>query len=254
MNRIFIIIITLLLSLNISAQKNETFKPGEELYYKVKYGFLLGGKGSLKVSKKMLNGKEVIHTKAVGRTAGIFASLYNVKDIYESYINPTNDLPVKSVRSIKEGNYKRYDEASYNRDSNYVYSSRKEDTVRVANNAQDILSCFYFARRHVFNDNMVKGDSISLETYFAGEPFTIKILYKGKEVIDTKFGNILCYKFTPLVEKGRVFQEKDNVLIYISADENKIPIRAKFKIFLGSLVCELDGFRGLSNSFKVKTR
>jgi len=252
MIRILLLVITIFIALNTSAQNSTTFKPGEELYYKIKYGFLLGGKGTLKVSKRMLDGKEVIHTEAVGITAGIFGTVYNVRDVYESYINPENDLPLKSIRNIREGRYRRYDEAVFQRDSNFVYSSRKKDTVRIAQNAQDILSCFYFARKHVFNESLTKGDSVNMETYFAGEPFTVKILYHGKEMIETKFGNVICYKFTPLVEKGRVFKEEDNITIYISADDNKIPILIKFKILIGSLVCELDAFRGLSNSFKVK--
>lgn len=246
-----LLIIIMILSLNTYAQEKTTYKAGEELYYKVKYGFLLGGRGTLKVNKRILNGKEVTHTEAIGTTAGILGTLYTVRDVYESFINPVNDLPIKAIRNIREGNYRRYDEAFFHRNSGFVYSSRKKDSIKIDYNAQDILSCFYYARKHLFNDSLVKGDSINMETYFAGEPFTVKILYKGIKIIETKFGKIRCYKFTPLVEKGRVFKEKDNITIYISADENKIPILIKFNILIGSLVCELDAFRGLSNSFKV---
>lgn len=251
MNRILLFITISFLSLSMNAQNKVPYKTGEELYYNFNYGFFLGGKGSLKVSTVYIEGKEIIHTEAIGVTAGILGALYNVRDVYESYIDPNTDLPIKHIRNIKEGNYRRYDEAIFNRENSTVYSSRKKDTVRVAKKAHDILSVFYFARKYLFKKNMQIGDTINLQTYFAGDKMTAKILYKGKETLKTKFGGILCYKFTPLVEKGRVFKEENNIEVFISADDNRIPIKIRFEIWLGALVCELDAYRGLSNSFKV---
>jgi hypothetical protein len=254
MIRIFIIIALSISTLNTRAQTKVPFKTGEELYYNFNYGFLLGGKGTLKVQTVYIDGRQLIHTKAVGKTAGIFSSLYNVRDVYESYIDPVTDLPVKHIRNIKEGRYRRYDEAIFNRDSSTVFSSRKNDTVRVAQRAHDILSVFYFARKHIFKKGMKKGDTISFDTYFAGKTFKARILYKGKETIDTKFGGIVCYKFNPIVKKGKLFKKENSIEVFISADDNKIPIRIRFEIWLGALVCELDAYRGLSNSFRVITK
>lgn len=251
MNRILLFIAISIFSLSVKAQNIVPYKGGEELYYNFNYGFFLGGKGSLKVNTIHIDGKEITHTEAIGVTAGIFGALYNVRDVYESYIDPETDLPIKHIRNIKEGNYKRYDEAIFNRNNSTVYSSRKKDTIRVAKKAHDILSMFYFARKHLFVENMQIGDTINLETYFAESKMTVKILYKGKRNIKTKFGKVPCYKFTPLVEKGRVFKERNNIEVFISADDNRIPIKIRFEIWLGALVCKLDAYRGLSNSFKV---
>lgn len=251
MKSILIIILISLFSLFVKSQNIEPFKSGEELFYNINYGFFLGGKASLKVNTVYLNDKKLIHTEAIGETAGIFKAIYNVRDVYESFIDPKTELPVKHIRNIKEGKYKRYDIAIFNRDSSTVYSSLKKDTVRVAQKAQDILSVLYFARKHIFKKNMKMGDTISFDTYFAENTFKAKILYKGLETIETKFGYIICYKFNPLVQKGKLFKKEDNIEVFISADDNKIPIRISFEIWIGSLVCELDAYRGLNNSFKV---
>ena len=248
---IYITIVILLLTSSLHGQTTSPYKEGEQLNYVIRYGFILGGKGSLTIKKHTIDGKELIHTKAEGSSAGILGTMYDVFDVYESFIDPKTDLPVRCIRSIKEGRYRRYDDATFNRNNNTVYSSRKKDTVRIEKNAHDILSLFYYARKHIFNSTMKIGDTVQFEAYFAGKPFTMKILYKGISTIKSKFGKISCYKFTPLVERGRVFREEDNLEVFISADQNKIPIKIRFEIMIGALVCELDSFKGLCNSFRV---
>lgn len=229
----------------------KVYSAGEKLNYIIRYGFFVGGKASLEVNKAKLNNQDILHMKVIGKSAGILSAVYNIKDVYESFVDPETDLPVKAIRNIKEGRYRRFNIAFFDRDSNTVYSTRKKKIVKVKPNALDILSAFYYARKHHFNDNMVKNDTIVLETFFAEEPFTLSIIYKGTETIRTKFGKVKCYRFFPIVERGRVFREDDDLSIWITADKNKIPIKIKFDIIIGSLVCELDSFGGLSNSFKV---
>jgi len=247
---LFYILILICSLSSVNGQNSCPFKDGETLYYSIRFGFILGGKGCLEIKLDTINDKKVFHSKAIGRTAGIF-SIYKIEDIYESYIDPETDLPIKAIRNIKEGSYRRYDIATFDRKRNTVFSSRKNDTISVAKNALDILSIFYYARKHLSMHSAQIGDTISFNTYFATERFPIKILYKGNDTLRTKYGRIPCYEFSPLVKVDEVFQEKDNVKVYLSSDKNRIPIKIKFELFLGSLVCELDGFKGLKNSFKV---
>lgn len=256
---IVVLIITLLLSFggisqnlsNNNEPQEQVFSAGEKLNYNIRYGFFIGGKASLSVSNGKINNKDILHMKVVGKSAGVLSAVYNIKDVYESFVDPETDLPVKAIRNIREGRYRRYNVAFFNRDSNTVYSSRKRNIVKVKPNSLDILSAFYYARKHHFNDNMQINDTIVMETFFSEEPFKLSIIYKGMETIRTKFGKVKCYRFFPIVERGRVFREDDDLSIWITADKNKIPIKIKFDIIIGSLVCELESFGGLSNTFKV---
>jgi len=67
----------------------------------------------------------------------------------------------------------------------------------------------------------------------------------GKEVIKTKFGKVKSLKFRPLVQKGRVFKEQESLTIWISDDQNKIPLRIKATLKVGSLRADLTRFKGL---------
>ncbi len=81
--------------------------------------------------------------------------------------------------------------------------------------------------------------------------YPFKLRFLGTEIIKTTFGKIKTLKFRPLVQAGRVFKENESVTIWITADDNKIPIKLKAFLAVGSLRAELDAYKGLANSFKI---
>lgn len=101
---------------------------------------------------------------------------------------------------------------------------------------------------------MVPGESIVIDMFFDDEVYKFKLKYIGREDIDTKFGIIPTMVFRPYVQSGRVFKEQESLTVWISDDDNKMPIRIKASLAVGSLKADLDGFKGLKNSFKVKVK
>lgn len=83
------------------------------------------------------------------------------------------------------------------------------------------------------------------------EIFKFKMRYLGKEVLRTKFGKVETLKFRPYVQSGRVFKAKESLTVWISNDENRAPVRIKASLRVGSIVADLEGFKGLKNSFKI---
>ena len=73
----------------------------------------------------------------------------------------------------------------------------------------------------------------------------------GREIIKTKFGKVSCLIFRPYVQSGRVFKEKESLTVWISDDDNKIPLLIKADLTVGSLKASLIEFRGLKHSFKI---
>ena len=83
------------------------------------------------------------------------------------------------------------------------------------------------------------------------ENFGFKLKYIGKEVIRTKFGKVKTLKFRPYVMAGRVFKEEESLTLWVSNDKNRIPLRIKADLAIGSLRADLDAFKGLKHSFKI---
>jgi len=255
--RIFIVLL-IIISVILSSQNNpkltiNAYQEGERLEYSLNYGFITGGHVLFTVKDSVLNGIHTNYLVMQGKSSGVLDALFKIRDKYSSFIDIKTDQPVKSIRDIREGRYKYYNEVLYdyeseNNDSITILSKRSGE-VRVPKDIQDVVSAFYFARKFYFNDSMRKGESISFETYFGDEIFPLKIKYKGVETIKTKFGKIECYLFHPITEVGRSFKTEEDMKLWVSRDENRIPVRVAVNLKVGSFVCELEKFRGLKNSF-----
>jgi hypothetical protein len=250
MKSVLPIIFFLLAHFNLFAQfnqevlRNKPYQPGEKLTYTIKFGPIIGGTASMSIKHVKYNNKTVYHSVAEGRTIGVAEKLYNVKDIFESYFDIHTGLPHRLIRDVKEGNYKKHEEALFDHTNNTAYSLRLDSTLSVPHEILDMLSLLYFIRS--LNYNKIKpGDVIRTITYFDDEIYPFDIRYKGKEVIKTKHGRIRCHRFDPVVEPGRMFDSEDDMQIWLSDDMNVIPIKVRFDLLVGSLRMELDQFANL---------
>ena len=123
-----LIIWLLFLPLSVFAQFNQEilqerpFKAGEKLTYTIKFGPIVGGTASIVIKQVTYKNQPVYHSVAQGKTIGLAEKLYSVKDVFESYFDMQTGLPHKLVRDVKEGNYKKHEEAFFDRKLNTAYS------------------------------------------------------------------------------------------------------------------------------------
>lgn len=224
-------------------RKVGVFKPGETLKYEMSYGWIKGGEASLKLDQVNYNGKKAYHVKAVGKTTGIAHTLYNVKDVYESYFNPSTGKPYKSVMNLKEGKYRNYNEVYYNHSTGTITSKKSGKKKLGKKDVFDIVSAFYHLRRSL--DDLKINQKVVVHTYFHDEPWDLIVRFKGYETIKTGLGKIRCMKFKPIVIEG-TFENEDALDIWISADKNRVPVRVKMKLFVGSFKTDLTDYSGLT--------
>jgi hypothetical protein len=83
--------------------------------------------------------------------------------------------------------------------------SLKSGDHKAPSNVLDVLSAFYYARRHLFSNKLEKDEVIDLYTFFDDEFFPIKVKFKKIEKVRTKFGKIMCLKFIPLLGDKKPF-------------------------------------------------
>lgn len=235
------------------------YKPGEKIKYNIHYGFITGGKATLELKIDTSTGTELWHSKLEGRTLGIIDVLFKVLDIYESFMNPETELPVRSIRNISEGNYKKYNVVDFDHttrsDSAIIKSDLSGEHITQPG-IHDILSCFYWFRNHVLPNigTIRKGETITIMTWFTDELYPIKVRYIGTEEVKTRFGRIKCYKFNPVTEIGRLFKTEEDISIWVSADKNFLPVKIRFDIFVGAFIVDMESYEGLAYPLEFKTK
>ena len=114
-----------------------------------------------------------------------------------------------------------------------------------------MMSAFYYLRNNVDTKNLAVGEEFSINMFFDKENFDFKLKFLGRETVNTKFGNVPSLKFRPYVQSGRVFKEQESLTVWISDDENKIPLRLQADLVVGSIKADLEAYKGLKKSFRI---
>lgn len=245
----------LFLALSVTAQE-KSFKDGEWFKFRVYYGFLNAGYATLEVSEKNLNGKDVYHVQGYGRNTGLSRIFFKVEDIYETYLDKEKDIPYRFIRNIHEGGYTRDIQVDFDHEANeaLVHDKKKgtKEKYPFPDNVQDMLSTFYYLRNHININTIQEGDVTDVDMFYGDETFKFRLKFLRREVLKTKFGKIPTLVFRPYVESGRVFKEKESLTVWISDDKNKIPLKIKAELAVGSLNADLEEYKGLRHWFKIQ--
>ena len=240
-------------TLLLSQEVQPAFQSGEFLRYKMSYsGFLRAGTATLEVSEVALNGKNVFYAKGRGWTTGMIKWFFEVEDLYESYFDKQQTKPYLFKRKINEGGYKKHRITTFNHMSSQAYIQdflAQKDTTVAFKNVQDIMSSFYYLRNKDVR-MLKKGDDLRLDMFLDLQVYPFKLRFLGKQVIKTKFGKVNTLVFRPYVQSGRVFKAEESVTVWITDDRNKIPIRMRASLAVGSLRAELESYKGLVSPFK----
>jgi hypothetical protein len=256
MNKFLLLIISIAITQVSIAQNDSAYKEGEWFKFKMSYsGFFKAGEATMSVSESTYKGKPVYHIVGKGKTTGAIKWFFKVRDKYESYIDKTSGLPYRFIRNINEGGHKKNVEIEFDHTANKAYVNdkkrKKKSTVDTNENVQDLVSAFYYLRNNYDMSTIKPGDYVMLNMFFDKENFPFKLKFLGKEVLKTKFGKINTLKFRPYVMAGRVFKESESLTLWVSADKNKMPLRIKADLSVGSLRADLEAFKGLKHPFNI---
>ena len=233
--------------------EHQAFKVGEKLRYRLHYGFIDAGEATitLKACDKKINGRTLIHAEGVGRTISAFDWFYKVRDRYETYMDAEGVFPWIFIRRVNEGGF------IINQDYSFLQHKNKVDngagkTFDSPDMVQDMISSFYYARTLDFQ-NAKPGDIFTIPMFYDDTNFPLKIKFAGRETINVRAGKFRCLKFVPVVEKGRIFKSEEDLTVWVTDDNNKIPLLAKAKILIGSIKMEVVEYTNLASPIsKVK--
>jgi hypothetical protein len=236
-------------------QKPEAYGVGEWLKFRIHYGMVNAGYATLELKEATRNNRKCFYAVGHGYTSGMSRFFFKVDDHYQSVFDQETTKPFQYLRKIDEGGYTKNQEGFFNQEKNTVlvkdYKHKTEKNISVTENVQDIVSSFYYLRNHPNVDKLKPGESIMIDMFFDDEIYKFKLKFVGRETLSTKFGKTKTMIFRPLVQSGRVFKEQESLTVWVSDDQNKVPLRIKASLAVGSIKADLDGFKGLKNPFMV---
>ena len=238
--------------------KQQAFRRGESLTFLAAYnsritGNVVAGEARLEVipGSTADNGAKTMHLVAQAHTRGLFNLFFKVENRYDSYLNEENLLPLRFVRNIREGRYRRLDDVFFDREMNLAYSPR--DTISIPPDVQDVISLLYFVRT-LNLESAMEGDFFTIPYHLSDSVYMTRILFEGREQITTGLGTFHTFRLSPQVEDETIFGHSYPMTFWFSADENKIPLLIESALVVGSLRLELKEYKGLRNELRSRVR
>ena len=237
----------------VSFSETPVFNFGEKLTFRVHYSGMTGGELTTVLNRTRHHGQDIFHAVLTGRTTGVANRIYRVFDVYESYFDPTTNLPYRAISNIQEGSYRFFNDVSFHREGTNFVTCRHHGRVEVPENTLDMAAVLHYVRRMDLQ-SLRMNDTISLSTYFGRRLFPFHIVFKGRETITINSGTYRCFKFMPVTEVGRAFKNEDDMTVWFSDDQNRIPVSIRFNLRVGSFRCDLVSTENLMFPLSAKIR
>lgn len=225
---------------------NTTFSPGEKIYFDVyfKWGILMpkAGTAVMSIDDVSFRDKEAVRQQLTFRTTGLIEKAFSMRDTVNTYYTPQM-LPLFYEKHALEDGYYVVDEMDfiYKDNKTYIPTKRydrrrtKIDTTHVVNGCMfDILSVTMYLRS-LNMDNVEIGDEFPASFVMGRDVVEIRYRYAGQSIIERN--ETLKYKtlkFDMDVYDEAVTQTRNAFEIWISDDENHIPIKIRAKLKIGA--------------------
>jgi hypothetical protein len=248
---------------NSTAQTAGTppFSSGEELTYKIYYNWNFVWMPAGEVTFKIWDEDTQYHYQAFGKTYSSYEWFFAVDDTYESWVDKNTLLPNYSERSVNEGKYHIFEKIAFNQSSKKmtVWRSTKrgdketktEHTVQ--KKVHDVLSTMFYLRTIDF---AAKGTSSSedFSIFMDQAEYPLRMRYLGRSPKKNVhgMGKYKTLKFQPDVIAGNVFTEDTKMSVWVSDDENRIPVLIESPVSVGTVKVVLKSYKGLKYSFTAK--
>lgn len=264
--RILLLLFVLTGIIKTSAQipEKHPFQDGEKLEYSVYYNLSWIWVDAARVYFSVVDSsylkKKAIFFSSLGYSKSSYDWIFRVRDSFTSFANSEDITPLKFHRNTKEGSNKNNNYYLFDSKNKKIYSfiekfpePMNQDTLAYESSIYDILSATYYLRTIDFMKHE-PGDTIEVNTVMDNEIIKLNVIYVGEEtIIHRNTKSYPCYKFKTKGVEGSIFDESAEIVVWVSRDENKIPLMVESKIIVGSVKAYIQTIKKPKNNSGIIT-
>jgi hypothetical protein len=224
--------------------KQNAFGVGEKLVFDVNYGVVTAGEAFMTIARTdSMFGRKVYRIEFGVNSLPSFSWIYKVEDRYLTFIDVEAIAPLRFEQHIREGSYSRDFTADFDQLRHVARTSEGEYPIPPY--VHDILSAFYYARV-VDYSKLAVGDTIGLHNFYKDASHDLVVKFLGRQELDVEAGTFRTIVVEPLVKEGGLFKSEGRIVIWLTDDERKLPVRVNTKVVIGSIDVELREYYGIN--------
>ena len=236
--------------------ETKAFTHGEIVKYNAYYnwGFIWINAGEVEftVTSKKYEERNVYHLYAYGTSYKSYDWIFKLREKYQAYIDSETLLPLWYERDVTEGSYTAFEDYRFDYKNNeiHTYVQKRSNpgvtgTLPITPCLFDVLSAIYYFRS--INVNKCKpGDKLPIKMILDSQVYNLYIRYLGKEDVKTRNNKkYKCLKFSIQLVEGTVFKGGEDAFVWVTDDENKVPVIVEAQILVGTVKAILNDTKGL---------
>ena len=238
------------------------FQAGERMDFVLhyKWGAINTDVGTATVTLDSLtyNGEKAFLCSAYGKTTRMFDIFFKVREDFKSWFTRDGLRPLKFTRDTYEGGYEARNTYHYDWNSAEphiaadVYSSKRGQRdlqLPLTPCTFDLPALFFFARNMDF-DAVVPGRKYPMTFAIDDDVYNVYFILYGRETIKVKgLGTVNTIKFAAKLLEGEVFKGEEDMLIWVTDDENRLPVYFEAPLLVGAATGRMTGWGGLKYPF-----
>ena len=230
--------------------ENKAFTVGEFLLFNIKYGFMKAGEAVMEIPElDEINNRECYKIQIGVNSVGLFSLFYRVEDRYETCLDVQGIFPWRFEQHIREGSYRRDVEAEFDQVNHIARTDQGEYPIPPY--VHDVVSSLYYVRTLDFK-NARPGEKLRLYQFYKDTTYALDVKFLGRQTIKVKAGKFRCIIVEPLVQGGGLFRRSGRIIIWMTDDDQKIPIKVRTKVPVGSIRAELRAYGGVSEPIQAR--
>ena len=211
------------------------FGVGEYLEFSVSYNIIRAGTATLSVEGvEEVAGHRCYRIASTARSNSFVSTFFEVRDRVESLMDVHGLFSRKFEKHLKEGNYTKDELVWIDHCAGLAYYD-DGDTVEVRRSSQDALSALYYVRTL----NLEVGEMVVFPSHSGKKNYPMRVRVLGKERIKTPVGRFNCIVVEPRLKSEGIFKHKGRLIVWLSDDERRIPVRMKSQVTIGSITASL---------------
>ncbi|MDZ7412749.1 MAG: DUF3108 domain-containing protein [candidate division KSB1 bacterium] len=223
---------------------NNAWGLGEELTFAVRYGMVSAGSAKMAVRDTVrVAGRLCYHIYTQAQSNRAFSSIYEVRDVAESFVDVQGLFPWRFEKHLREGKYRAHKLTTYDQHRNLAITGK--DTLRVPPFVQDVISMVYFLRTQDFK----VGDTLSVANHADRKVYDLRVAVQRRERVRVSAGVFDCLVVEPFLrDGGGVFKGGGRMQLWISDDRARLPVQLKSKVVVGTVTIELERAKGVKRA------
>lgn len=226
-----------LFSITSHAGNPGPYFPGEELVYRITaMRFISAGSAVFTVDEEAgPGGRPFYRLRVTANSAFPFSAFFRVRNSMEALVDADTLLPVSFVKDRREAAFRRHVSVEFDRDENIARPSGEWDAFSVPPEVRDYLSVFY----HVRGAELATGESAVFTATGGRKTYDVRLEALRRETVP-KWGRqvetvVLKVSVSDFDPGGAIDDDSQEVLLWISDDDLRLPLRMELEAAFGNL-------------------